>query len=96
MNKTISINPDLFKLSSDKKTRKKAPTKPNKGEIKIRQPSSGKRKQQNLRRNHVLRFIRDQQERKYEGIDIDVRVILFVTYTLTMQQQHVNIQNNVS
>jgi hypothetical protein len=68
MNKTISINPDLFKLSSDKKTRKKAPTKPNTGEIKIRQPSSGKRKQQNLRRNHVLRFIRDQQEKNYKRL----------------------------
>ena len=67
MNKTISINPDLFKLSSDKKTRKTS-SKSNINDIKVRPPPKDKRKQQNVRRNHVLRFIREQQEKNYKRL----------------------------
>ena len=68
MNKTISINPNLFKISSEKKTRKKKEKPEERSNIKIREPTKDKRKQQSLRRNHVLRFIREQQEKNYKRL----------------------------
>jgi len=67
MNKTISINPDLFKFSSNRKTRKTS-SKSNVGDIKVRLPKKDPRKPQNVRRNHVLRFIREQQEKNYKRL----------------------------
>lgn len=64
MNKTISINPDLFKFAGDRKSRKKTPPKP-KSAIKVREPAKEQRK---LRKQHVLRFIREQQERNYRNL----------------------------
>ena len=66
-NKTISIDKDLFKFSSDRKSRKKDPSKQS-GEIKVREPVKEKDKQRKIRKQHVLRFIRDQQERNYRKI----------------------------
>jgi hypothetical protein len=75
MNKTISINPNLFKISSEKKTRKRKEKSEEGNNIKVREPAKDKRKQQGLRRNHVLRFIREQQEKNYkrliEGDDVN-------------------------
>ena len=66
-NKTISIDKDLFKFSSDRKSRKRDPSK-QAGEIKVREPVKEKDKQRKIRKQHVLRFIRDQQERNYRKI----------------------------
>lgn len=64
MNKTISINPDLFKFASNRSRKKRSSDKTT-GEIKIRTP---KEKTKTLRKNHVLRFIRDQQEKNYKKL----------------------------
>ena len=64
MSKTISINPDLFNFSS-KRSRKKRSKNDVGAEIKIRTP---KEKTKTLRKNHVLRFIRDQQEKNYKKL----------------------------
>lgn len=66
-NKTISIDKDLFKFSSDRRSRKKGSSK-QAGEIKVREPVKEKDKQRKIRKQHVLRFIRDQQERNYRKI----------------------------
>jgi len=65
MSKTISINPDLFKVSNNRSSRKKKENKP--GEIKIKNPRANKR-DKTLRKNHVLRFIREQQEKNYKQL----------------------------
>jgi hypothetical protein len=67
MNKTISINPDLFRFTNDRKTRKVAPPKP-KQDIKVRSQVKEKDKQKKLRKQHVLRFIREQQERNSRNL----------------------------
>lgn len=67
MNKTISINPDLFKPVGSKTARNRREPKPD-DEIKVRPPVKERRKQQNLRRNHVLRFIREQQDKNYKKL----------------------------
>ena len=64
MSKTISINPDLFKFTSNR-SRKKRPSDTTTGEIKIRTP---KEKTKTLRKNHVLKFIREQQEKNYKKL----------------------------
>ena len=64
MSKTISINPDLFKFTTNR-SRKKRPSDPTTGEIKIRTP---KEKTKTLRKNHVLKFIREQQEKNYKKL----------------------------
>jgi hypothetical protein len=65
MSKTISINPDLFKFSNNGGSRKKkSDGKPKLG-IKVRTP---KEKTKTVRKNHVLRFIRDQQEKNYKRL----------------------------
>lgn len=68
MNKTISINPDLFKFSNNRKSKKKDLSKSDIGDIKIRDPKQEKQKQKHIRKQHVLRFIRDQQERNYQKL----------------------------
>lgn len=50
MNKTISINPDLFRFTNDRKTRKVAPPKP-KQDIKVRSQVKEKDKQKNYANN---------------------------------------------
>lgn len=65
MSKTISINPDLFKVSNNRSSRKNKENKP--GEIKIKNPRANKR-DKTLRKNHVLRFIREQQEKNYKQL----------------------------
>lgn len=67
MNKTISINPDLFKPAGSKTARKRNEPKPD-DEIKVRPQVKERRQQQNLRRNHVLRFIREQQDKNYKKL----------------------------
>jgi hypothetical protein len=59
MSKTISINPELFKFSKNNSSRKKKTT-PSTG-IKMKTPKT-KDKSKTIRKNHVLRFIRDRQE----------------------------------
>jgi hypothetical protein len=66
--KTITINPDLFKVSSTtgKSRKKRDPNDPNRPAIKIRSPNA---KPNTLRsKNHMLRFIRKQQENTYKNI----------------------------
>jgi len=65
MSKTISINPDLFKISNTRTSRKKKEKTP--GEIKVKNPKPNKR-DKTLRKNHVLRFIREQQEKNYKQL----------------------------
>ena len=66
MNKTISINPDLFTFSSPKRcSKKKRETINNKQEIKIK-PKKDKSKQ--LRKQHILRFLRQKQEDNYKKL----------------------------
>ena len=66
MNKTISINPDLFKYTRNKSSRKKDKTK---GEdIKIKQRTTEKQQNKILRKQHILRYLRQQQENNYKKI----------------------------
>jgi hypothetical protein len=65
MSKTISINPDLFKVSNNRSSRKKKENTT--GQIKIKTPKTNKR-DKTLRKNHVLRFIREQQEKNYKQL----------------------------
>jgi len=65
MSKTISINPDLFKFNKGGGSRKKKTDDQNKLGIKIRAP---KDKTKTVRKNHVLRFIRDQQDKNYKKL----------------------------
>jgi hypothetical protein len=67
MNKTISINPDLFRFANGRKSRKTTPTKP-KSEIKVRDRVREKDKQRKMRKQHVLRFIREQQEQNSRNL----------------------------
>jgi len=65
MSKTISINPELFKFSSGGGSRKKKSDGQPKLGIKVRAP---KDKTKTVRKNHVLRFIRDQQDKNYKKL----------------------------
>jgi hypothetical protein len=67
MNKTISINPDLFRFTNERKTRRTAPPKP-KSDIKVRSQVNEKDKQKKMRKQHILRFIREQQERNCRNL----------------------------
>jgi len=68
--KTITINPELFKISNSTRrtSRKKHDDDDNAGssrpQIKIRNPAP--KTNTIKRKNHVLRFIRDQQEKNYK------------------------------
>jgi hypothetical protein len=66
MNKTISINPDLFRFTNNRKSRKKIPADK---QIKIRNPKSETNDPiKGIRKQHLLKFIRDQQERNYNKL----------------------------
>jgi hypothetical protein len=66
MNKTISINPDLFTSISPKRTsRRKSSNKKSDSEIKIK-PQKDKTKQ--FRKQHILRFLRQKQEDNYKKL----------------------------
>lgn len=67
MNKTISINPELFTFSSTKrKTKKKEPK--DGSEIKVKPSISEKQKKKQLRKQHILRHLRQQQEHNYKKL----------------------------
>ena len=66
MNKTISINPDLFSFSSSKRaSQKKKNHKEQTQAIKIK-PHKDKNKQ--VRKQHILRFLRRKQEDNYKKL----------------------------
>jgi hypothetical protein len=58
-NKTISINPDLFSFTKKKRAPKK--------DLQPRAPSQNN-KNKTVRRNHVLKFIRNEQEKNYRKL----------------------------
>jgi len=65
MSKIISFNPELLSLSHNSRgSRKKRPDESSQ-KIKVRTP---KEKTKTFRKNHVLRFIRDQQEKNYKRL----------------------------
>ena len=66
MNKTISINPDLFKYTNKNTSRKK--NKSEKADIKIKPTSSEKQQNKILRKQHILRYLRQQQENNYKKL----------------------------
>jgi hypothetical protein len=66
MNKTISINPDLFKYTSKKQSRKKDNTA--NADIKIKPTSSERQQNKILRKQHILRYLRQQQEKNYKKL----------------------------
>lgn len=63
MNKTITINPELFKHSSNRGSRKKKSSTTN--DIRVKTP---REKRRSIRKNHVLKFIRDQQEKNLKQL----------------------------
>ena len=63
MNKTISINPDLF-TSSNRKSKKRG--KKDNSEIKVKPPINEKTKKRQLRKQHILRHLRQHQEQNYK------------------------------
>ena len=65
MNKTISINPDLFSVSNRRKTKK---NNENNGEIKIKNTHKNKDKNKKIRKQHILRFLREKQEQNYKKL----------------------------
>lgn len=68
--KTISINPELFKVTSNTTRKKRKEENPNK-EIKVRAPKVQNNK---TLRGKLLKYIRDQQEKNYrEKMDNDSR-----------------------
>lgn len=73
MNKTISINPDLFRFAKSSKSRKKTPSDKT-DEIKVRTPVKEQDKQKKMRKQHVLRFIREQQEKNYQKLTEDAQI----------------------
>jgi hypothetical protein len=64
MNKTISINPELFSLSTSKRSTKKK-QRESKDDIKIK-PQKDKTKR--MRKQHILRFLRQKQEENYKKL----------------------------
>ena len=64
MNKTITINPDLFKVGG-KGSRKKTKTSGDTGGIKVRSPKENKK---TIKKNHVLRFLRENQEKNMKEL----------------------------
>tara|TARA_E500000178_G_scaffold356186_1_gene432240 strand:+ start:4336 stop:5286 length:951 start_codon:yes stop_codon:yes gene_type:complete len=69
MNKTISINPDLFKYTSKNSSRKNGKKgKTEKTDIKVRSSSSEKQQNKILRKQHILRYLRQQQENNYKKL----------------------------
>jgi len=67
MNKTISINPDLFTTSSSKRTSRRTKTNDKKSNMDIKiKPQKDKTKQ--FRKQHILRFLRQKQEDNYKKL----------------------------
>ena len=64
MNKTITINPDLFKVGG-KGSRKKTKTSSDTTGIKVRAPKENKK---TIKKNHVLRFLRENQEKNMKEL----------------------------
>jgi hypothetical protein len=62
-NKTITVNPDLFRFTNGGKTRKKRESRG--PEIKVKSP---REKVKTLRKNHILRHIREQQNKNYKEL----------------------------
>jgi len=86
MNKTISINPELFKISNTRGSRKKSDDTggARNAPIKVKTP---REKTKTLRKNHILKFIRDQQENNYKKL-------LENGSTTTNANTNVDIHNN--
>lgn len=61
MNKTITINPDLFKVGG-RGSRKRSQSANPSNNIKVRAPKQ-KNANKTLRKNHVLRFLRENQQK---------------------------------
>ncbi len=72
MNKTISINPDLFKFNNRTSKKNKDSLKNNNNNnnnnIKVRNTKQEIDKHKRVRKQHVLRFIREQQEQNYRKL----------------------------
>lgn len=67
MNKTISVNPELFMLSSNRKSSKKRDKKEKQeGEIQVKSPQ--KERLKTMRKQHILRFLREKQEQNYKNL----------------------------
>ena len=67
MNKTISVNPELFMLSSNRKSSKKREKKEKEdGEIQVKAPQ--KERVKTMRKQHILRFLREKQEQNYKSL----------------------------
>lgn len=68
MSKTISINPDLFTFTSNKRNSRKKEKTTNNNEIKIKNPEQNKEKHRKVRKQHILRFLREKQEQNYKKL----------------------------
>lgn len=67
MNKTISVNPELFMLSSNRKSSKKRDKKATQEEeIQVKAPP--KERVKTMRKQHILRFLREKQEQNYKNL----------------------------
>ena len=66
MSKVINIDENLFRVNSRSGSRKKHQTTQNTAGIKIKSPVRDQPK--SLKRNHILRFIREQQEKNYKKL----------------------------
>ena len=66
MSKVINIDENLFRVNSRSGSRKKHQTTQNTAGIKIK--SQVRDQPKSLKRNHILRFIREQQEKNYKKL----------------------------
>jgi len=66
-NRKIIINPELFKLNTNRGTRKKKADGDN-SKIKFKKPVSMEPKNKKSIKNKILRYIREQQEKKYKSL----------------------------
>lgn len=64
--KVLTINPELFSFSNNKKTKKSKPTEPNRENIRVKNRVN--RKQDTLRKQSLLKMIRKQQEDRYKRL----------------------------
>ena len=68
MNKTISINPELFTLTNTKKKSRKKDISNTNNKIKVKPGQSEKQKRKHIRKQHILKFLRQQQEKNYQKL----------------------------
>jgi hypothetical protein len=68
MNKTISINPELFTLTNTKKKSRKKNISDTDNKIKIKPGHTEKQKRKQIRKQHILKFLRQQQEKNYQKL----------------------------